>query len=85
MQTLHYADLALSKLKQIKDRHLETVKIIDDAFSCKFDALQMMGRDREALECAKERYTLWAMNHMRNPRMFNAAFGLIQSCIHNNE
>ena len=25
------------------------------------------------------------MNHMRNPRMFNAAFHLIQSCIHNKE
>ena len=85
MQSLHYADLALTKLKQLKDRRLETVKIIDDAFGCKFDALQLLDRDKEALECAKERYTLWAMNHMRNPRMFEAAFALIQSCIHNQE
>ena len=83
VQSLRYADLALSKLKQLKDRRLETVKILDDAFACKFDALQNMDRDQEALECAKENYTLWAMNHMRNPRMFNAAFALIQSCIHN--
>ena len=85
MQSLRYADLALTKLKQLKDRRLETVKIIDDALGYKFDALQRMGRHKDALECAKERYTLWAMNHMRNPRMFEAAFSLIQSCIHNNE
>ena len=82
-QSLRYAELALTKLKQLKDRRLETVEIIDDAFACKFTALQRMDRQNEALECAKENYTLWAMNHMRNPRMFEAAFGLIQSCIHN--
>ena len=85
VQTLHYADLALTKLKRLKDRRLETVEIIDDAFGCKFYALQLLDRDKEALVCAKERYTLWAMNHMRNPRMFRAAFGLIQSCLHNKE
>ena len=84
-QTLRYAELALTKLKQLKDRRLETVKIIDLAFTCKFDALQNMDRHKEALECAKENYTLWAMNHMRNPSMFKAAFALIQSCLHNNE
>ena len=85
VQSLRYADLALTKLKQLKDRRLETVKIIDLALRCKFNALQFLNRQNEALECAKERYTLWAMNHMRNPRMFRAAFALIQSCIHNNE
>ena len=85
MQTFHYADLALTKLKKIKDRRLETVEILDDAFRYKFNALQFMNRDKEALECVKENYTLWAMNHIRNPRMFGAAFGLIQSCIHNGE
>ena len=84
-QSLRYAELALTKLKQLKDRRLETVKILDDAFACKFHPLQRMCRHKEALECAKERYTLWAMNHMRNPRMFEAAFQLIQSCLHNNE
>ena len=85
LQSLRYAELALTKLKQLKDRRLETVEILDDAFTCKFNALQFLGRDKEALECVKEEYTMWAMNHMRNPRMFNAAFGLIQSCIHNEE
>ena len=84
-QTLRYADLALTKLKQLKDRRLETVEILDNAFALKSDALQRMDRHKEALECAKEHYTLWAMNHMRNPGMFDAAFGLIQSCIHNRE
>ena len=85
VQTLRYAELALTKLKLLKDRRLETVEIIDEAYRYKFDALQFMDRQREALECAKEHYTLWAMNHMRNPKMFAAAFGLIQSCIHNGE
>ena len=67
--SLRYADLDLTKLKQIKDRRLETVEILDFAYSMKFDALQLMDRQKEALECAKERYTLWAMNHMRNPKM----------------
>ena len=84
-QSLHYADLALTKLMQIKDRRLETVEILDDAFSSKFNALQRLNRHREALKCVQESYTMWAMNHMRSPRMFYAAFGLIQSCIHNNE
>ena len=83
--SLRYADLALTKLKQLKDRRLETVEILDFAYSMKFDALQLMDRQKEALECAKERYTLWAMNHMRNPKMFTAAFALIESCIRNGE
>ena len=85
VQTIHYAELALTKLIQIKDRRLETVEIIDAAFGCKFNALQSLDRHREALECAKENYTLWAMNHIRNPKMFNAAFKLIQSCMHNEQ
>ena len=85
VQCLRHADLALTKLKQIKDRRLEPVKIIHDAFTLKVHALQHMYRHREALECVKERYTMWAMNHMRNPKMFIAAFALIESCLHNGE
>ena len=85
VQTLRYSDLALTKLKQLKDRRLETVKILDDAFRCQYDALMALNRHNEALECIKENYTLWAMNHIRNPRMFDAVFSLIQSCIHNGE
>ena len=85
MQALRYADLAATKLKQLKDRRLETVQAINDAFECKYNALNFMARYREAKECAEERYTLWAMNQMRNPGSIYAAFALIQSCIHNGE
>ena len=85
MQALRYAEIAATKLKQLKDRRLETVEDIDDALRIKIDALTFMARHREALECAKEDYTLWAMNHMRNPGSLVAALGLIQSCLHNKE
>ena len=82
LQTLRYAEIAATKLKQLKDRRLDTVQDIDTALRIKFCSLQQLGRQTEAFECAKERYTLWAMNHMRNPGSMTAAFALIQSCIH---
>ena len=85
VQSLRYSELAATKLKQLKDRRLETVEAISEALSCKFNALQHLDRKREALECIKECYTLWAMNHLRNPGCMRAALGLIQSCIHNKE
>ena len=85
VQTLRHGELAATKLKQLKDRRLETVEFISDALVCKCDALQRLGRHREALECAKECYTLWAMNHLRNPGSMVAALQLIQSCLHNGE
>ena len=84
-QTLRYADLAATKLKQLKDRRLETVQAINDALYNKYDALQFMSRVREAMECIKECYTLWAMNHMRNPGSIRAALGLIHCCLQNEE
>ena len=83
VQALRYAEIAATKLKQQKDRRLETVKLIDKALACKFDALGLMCRYKEAMVCAEERYTLWAMNQMRNPGSIHAALRLIQSCIHN--
>ena len=85
VQTLRYADLAATKLKQLKDRRLETVQDIDSALACKYNALQFMDRKREAMECAEEKYTLWAMNQMRNPGSINAALALIQSCLLNEQ
>ena len=82
---LHYGELAATKLKQLKDRRLETVQLIDEALGCKFDALTFMNRHREAMVYIKECYTLWAMNHMRNPGSIRAALSLIQSCLHNDE
>ena len=85
VQSLRYGELAATKLKQLKDRRLDTVQAISDALTYKFDALQFLNRHREALECAKECYTLWAMNHMRNPGSMKAALLLIQSCLHNKQ
>ena len=85
MQTLRHAELAATKLKQLKDRRLETVVAIDGSLTLKFDALTCLGRHKDALECIKECYTLWAMNHLRNPGSMRAALALIQSCLHNKE
>ena len=85
VQSLRYGELAATKLKQLKDRRLETVEAIDAALICKYNSLGRMDRQKEALECAKECYTLWAMNHMRNPGSMTAALLLIQSCLHNKQ
>ena len=85
VQALRYGELAATKLKQLKDRRLETVQAINDALVYKYNALNFMARYREAMACAEERYTLWAMNQMRNPGSINAALQLIESCIHNQE
>ena len=85
VQTLHYAELAATKLKPLKDRGLETVQVISSALTIKYNALNFMDRNREAMKCAEETYTLWAMNHLRNPGSMTAALALIQSCIHNEE
>ena len=82
VQSLRYGELAATKLKQLKDRRLETVKAINDALTMKYNALNFMGRHRETMVCAEERYTLWAMNHMRHPGSLYAAMALIQSCLH---
>ena len=83
MQALRYGELAAIKLKQLKDRRLETVELIDAALACNLDALNFMARHREAKGFAEERYTLWAMNQMRNPGSIAASFALIECCLHN--
>ena len=80
-QTLHHSDLAATKLKLLKDRPTED---ISTAMRSKFYALNMMNRHKEALECAKEWYCLWLTKHTHPPAI-EAGFGLIESCIHNNE
>ena len=80
-QTLRHAELAATKLKQMKDRPVED---IDMALSFKYNALIMMARDREALECAKEWYCLYPTNHTHPPAI-EASFAVIQSCIFNKE
>ena len=82
LQALRYAELALTKLKLLKDRPLEA---LDDAYSFKTSSLQFLGRFGEAMENAKERYTMWAMTNIRHPRSIWAAFDLIDCCIHTEE
>ena len=84
-QILRYTNLALTKLKQLNDRSLAILEILDNALNLKFNALMLTGRKREALECATEWYTMWETNNRRNPRTVNAAFFLIQSLSHNKE
>ena len=84
-QSLRNSELALTKLKQLKDRSLGVIEILDVAMDTKFHALNIMGRAKEALEIATERYNMWATNFMRNPGMIWAAFPLIDSLLRNNE
>ena len=81
VQTLRYSELALVKLKQLNDRPIEA---IDDALHYKFNALNFMNQNREALECAQERYCLYLTKHTHPPAIV-ASFDLIESCIHNEE
>ena len=69
------------KLKQLTDR---PIKALDEVLTHKFAALIRMDRNRESLECAKERYCLYLTSHTHPPAI-DASFGLIESCIHNKE
>ena len=80
-QVLRYAEIAATKLKQLKDCPIEA---IDDALRMKFTSLNLLSRDREALECAKEWYCMYLTNHTHPPAI-KAGFALIESCIHNKE
>ena len=85
VQELRFSELALTKLKQLKDRSLAVIQILDEALNEKFHALNFMDRAKEALEIATERYNMWATTFMRHPGMINAAFPLIDSLLRNNE
>ena len=84
-QSLRFSESALKSLMKLTARPLEIIKIIDDAMAIKYSALNFMDRKKEALECAKERYSLWAAGNMRHCRMLFAAFALIDGLLHNRE
>ena len=84
-QTLRFSELALTMLKKLNPRPLEVVITIDNAMRIKINALSFMDQKKEMLECAKERYSLWAAGYMRHPGMLNAAFPLIAGLIHNED
>ena len=80
-QTLRHAEIAATKLKQLKERPVED---IDDALELKYNALQYMARNKEALECAKEWYCLYPTKHTHPPAII-ASFAVIESCMFNKE
>ena len=80
-QSLRHADMAATKLKQLKERPIED---IDVALSLKHNALSNMGRHKEALECAKEWYCMYPTNHTHPPAI-RASFAVIESCGFNKE
>ena len=80
-QTLRYGDLAVTKLKQLKDRPVEA---ISEALALKCNALGFMGQHSEQLECAKEWYCLWNTKPT-DTGAIRAAFQLIQCCLQNHE
>ena len=78
---LHHANIAATKLKLLKDRPVE---LIDDALRIKYNVLSFTGRNREALECAKEWYCMYPSNHTHPPAI-HASFAVIESCGRNKE
>ena len=80
-QAHRHADIAATKLKQMKDRPVED---IDEALSQKWNALLFLARHKEALECAKEWYCMYPTNHTHPPAI-RASFAVIESCVFNKE
>ena len=80
-QTLRHADLAVTKLKQLKDRPVED---LSEALRCKYWSMNMTGQYKDSLECAKEWYCLWLTKHT-HPIAIDAGFAVIESCMHNKE
>ena len=84
-QSLRSSDLALIQLKKLKACPLEVILIMDGVMALRFNALNFLNRTKESMECAQERYSLWAAGHIRHAGMLNAAFGLMDGLIHNQE
>ena len=83
VQSLRYSDLALAKLNAMKKRPLED---ISEALVIKCAALQDLDRHLEALQCAKDKYNLWAMARgPAHPFTIDAAFYLIECLLSNKE
>ena len=83
VQTLRYSDLALVKLNAMKKRPLEVISL---ALEHKCQALKYLARYAEALQCAKDKYNLWALARgPAHPLTIDAAFYLIECLLHNKE
>ena len=84
-RALRFSESALTCLMKLNPRPLEVILIIDNALLIKYNALNFMDQNKEALECAKERYSLWAAGNMRHHGMLNASFALIEGLMSNKE
>ena len=81
--TLRHSDLALAKFNAMKKRPLEA---ISEALAYKCESLGFLDRDTESLQCAKDKYNLWAMARgPAHPKTIDAAFLLIDCLIQNHE
>ena len=81
LQALRYSNLALAKFNAMKKCDL---KVISDALAIKTDALKFLDLHDESLDCATEKYKLWAMARgPAHPSTIDAAFYLIDSLSHN--
>ena len=83
-QTLRYANLAVTKLRQLKDHSLETIQVLGDALFHKCKAIEscggnIPGRHKLAAACAEERAQLWHMYQgERSPGTIAAFFTQIE-------
>ena len=89
-QSLRYADITLQKLTKLCPKQgvrpaREIIELNSDALAIRYDALNFMSKDAEALECAKKRYTLWATYEIRSTKMLVAGIALIESLVNNKE
>ena len=83
VHSLRYVDLALDRLKKLKDRPLDA---ISESLGRKCDALGFLRRDKEALEISQEKYNLWAVARgPAYPDTIEAAFALIQCSMRNHK
>ena len=83
LTAIRYSDLALAKLNAMKKRPLED---ICEALVIKCLNLQNLGRHVEALQCAKDRYNMWAIARgPAHPFTIDAGCFLVDCLIHNIE
>ena len=83
VQALRYSDLALVKFNAMKKRPLESVS---EGLSIKCTVLQELDRNVEFLQCAKDKYNLWALARgPAHPKTIDAAFFLINALSLNKE
>ena len=75
-QVIRCSDLALGKFNAMKKRPLEDVSLML-AFKC--ESLQNSGRFAESLQCAEEKYNLWAVARgPAHPSTIEASFYLVE-------